>query len=103
MAVHSMRQSGWMMIGNTIAMLRATTRMGTTARSGDESTRPTMIEAMSAAAVIDGVHADGADEMAFLALEDEAAAGTALSHLQPPGEDLALPADGAVGQQRRGR
>ena len=47
----------------------------------------------------DGVHADGADEVTFLALEDEAAAGAADSHLQPMPEDLALPADRAPREQ----
>src|SRR5437762_84254 len=48
----------------------------------------------------DRVHPDGADEVALLTLEDEAAAGTAFGHLQPAAEDLVLPADGAVSQQR---
>jgi hypothetical protein len=37
--------------------------------------------------------------MPFLSLEDEAAAGAVISHLQPVSEDLALPADGASGEQ----
>jgi hypothetical protein len=47
----------------------------------------------------DGVHPDGADEVAFLALEDEATAGTPVGHLQPMTEDLALPADGTPREQ----
>jgi hypothetical protein len=43
----------------------------------------------------DGVHADGTDEMPFLALEDEPAPGTMVGHPQPTPEDLALAADGA--------
>jgi hypothetical protein len=48
----------------------------------------------------DGVHPDGADEMTFLALEDETAAGAMVGHLQPMAEDLALPADRAPREQR---
>jgi hypothetical protein len=47
----------------------------------------------------DRVHPDSADEVTFLALEDEPAPGTMVGHLQPMSEDLALTTDGAAHEE----